>query len=222
MRVLVTGATGNLGRALMAYAHEHSVEAVGTSRYGRDGSVALNLSRWGAATYLLIKQAPFDLVVMTHGIGNVTLVGNMTPAVWHTVIDTNLTSCVALTQALLEWKKLNPGALVIYCSSIQANTPRAGRAAYAVSKVGLETLCKVVAAELAPHGRAIALRLGQMEKTMSNIVFSESERQVLEQRAYRPWLPVQEVAELCWDLYKQSSLTATVIEVDSGQGRNVW
>jgi len=222
MNVLVTGATGNVGKAVVAHAKKLNWHATRVSRRGDDGAIGVNLSSWPVADFLCRKVPQVDLVVMAHGVQVPTEIIDVTETQWKTIIDTNLMSCVALTQALLKNEKLNEGALIVYCSSIQAFTPRRGRGLYAIAKSGLEALCRTAAVELAPEVRAVALRLGQLTKTMGGVEFSQEERERLEIRAMLPWVAPDDVAKLCFNLYEQKSLTGCVIDLDSGHGRNVW
>jgi NAD(P)-dependent dehydrogenase (short-subunit alcohol dehydrogenase family) len=147
----------------------------------------------------------------------------MTEDDWLSIWYDNTSSCIGLTQALVKEQKISRGGLIVYCSSIQANTPRKGRGLYAASKAALEAFGKTVAVELADQGiRCVTLRLGQLTETMGGVVFGAEERSRLEQRALLPWVDPGDVAKLCFDLYEQKSLTGTVIELDSGHGRNVW
>jgi 3-oxoacyl-[acyl-carrier protein] reductase len=221
--VLVTGATGNIGRACNMYFTDHNWEVVQWSKRDAECVHPVDLARWHSSSYALHKTSKLDMVIMAHGMQVPSLIGSLTDTLWSDIIANNLTSCVALTTNLVQLAKLNPGALIVYCSSIQANTPRTGRGAYAAAKAGLEAFSKTVAVELAPQGvRSIALRLGQLTKTMGGVQFSEAERVKLEARALLPWVDPDAVAKFCYDLYDQPSMTGCVIDFDSGHGISVW
>ena len=223
-RVLITGATGNIGQACVVYADSLQWLIRGVSRHGSDDPRidAADLSRWDVVNYWTYCQQPFDLVIMAHGVQIPATVEHLTEDVWQAVLSNNLSSAVALTHTLKCHEKLTDDSLIVYCSSIQAYTPRAGRGAYAAAKAGLEAFGKVVAAELAPQTRVISLRLGQLTETMAGIEFPVEERVKLESRMLLPWVMPTDVAKLIWALYEQKSMTGCVIDVDSGHGRNVW
>jgi 3-oxoacyl-[acyl-carrier protein] reductase len=217
MRTLITGATGNVGTACLELANELHWEHVEIAR-----ALGINLCSWPKTNLFIFQQQPFDLVIMAHGFQNPMRIAEYTDSSWHTIVDGNLGSCASLLNALVVNKKLYPGSLLVFMSSIQAVSPRAGRGAYAAAKAGVEALMKTAAAELAPKTRAVALRMGQLTTMMDGVQFSEEERKNLEKRALLPWVAPYDVARLCFDLYKQSSLTGAVIDLDSGHGRNVW
>ena len=223
-RVLITGATGNIGKVCVEHADGLDWQVRGASRHGvPDLRIdAVDLTRWGVVDYWTYCQQPFDLVIMAHGVQVPATAKQLTEDMWRSVLDNNLSATVALTHALICHQKLASGSLVVYCSSIQSYTPRAGRGAYAAAKAGLEAFGKTVAAELAPETRVISLRLGQLTKTMAGIEFPEAECAKLEARTLLPWIDPVDVAKLIWTLYEQPGMTGCVIDVDSGHGRNVW
>ena len=221
--VLITGATGNVGVACNEHFTDQNWETMQWSKRGGECVYPVDLARWHSSAYALTKTPKFDMVIMAHGYQKPSLIQHFSEALWCDILHNNLTSCVALTSNLIKLDKLNPGALLVYCSSIQANTPRVGRGAYAAAKAGLEAFMKTTAVELAPQNvRAVALRLGQLTKTMGGVQFSDDERAKLEARAMLPWVNPNDVAKLCLDLYSQNSMTGCVIDLDSGHGQNVW
>lgn len=220
-RLLLTGATGNVGQACREVFADWAITA--WSKHGLDDTLGVDLQRWQASAYQLRHVTePFDLVIMAHGTQQPQRLADITEDNYNNIVGNNLTSCVALTNALVQKQLLAPGSLLIYCSSIQATTPRVGRGLYACAKAGLEAFMRTAALELAPQTRAIALRLGQLTTTMGGIEFTTTERVVLQARALLPWVEPLAIAKLCLNLYEQPSMTGCVLDVDSGQGRNVW
>ncbi len=227
--ILITGATGNLGSALVNYvqtlnnldANKPDWHITAWSKHGANDSTALDLTRWYASAYALHHCQPFDLVVMTHGLHSTLGIAEYTPEQTNLILQTNLTSCIALTHNLVTLKKLNSGALLIYCSSIQANTPRKNRGLYAITKAGVEALAKSVAQELAPV-RAVALRLGSFTTPMNHEQTLEPGDSYLTSRCLVDRLNPAEVAKFCVELYAHKSLTGCVIDYDAGMGRNIW
>ena len=227
-RLLISGVTGNIGQALTQIACKQDWQITGVARHASPhispniSMWSLNLTDWDTTRSWVQIQEPFDLVVVAHGIQQPNWLLELTEPSYLNVTKNNLDSAVSLTCALIQQYKLKPNALIIYCSSLQAATPRVGRGAYAIAKAGLEALARVVAVELAPNRRAIALRLGQLTTPMQGIQFAPFEQLSLQQRALVSWVTPKDVAKLCLDLYWQKSMTGCVIDLDSGQGRNVW
>ena len=235
--VLITGVTGNLGSVCSKYFNQDwNVTGVSRSKFlktiptingpmaieGRDGGIDL-CSASSVAEFLdLTINDTYDLVVMAHGVVDNSRIEHISQADWNRVIDSNLKSCVVLTSELIATNKLNPNALIIYCSSIQADLPREGRYLYGLSKLGLELLAKSVHVENAPRIRAVALRLGQMERLMAGRQFTDEERKAIENYTPLPWVNCLDVAKLVECLYDQKSLSGTTINVDSGHNLSVW
>jgi NAD(P)-dependent dehydrogenase (short-subunit alcohol dehydrogenase family) len=202
-------------------------QVVGVSRGGSHlaGYHSLDLVEYDSQVENFVYEQPsFDLVIMTHGVQQPAEVGQLNfYRIYEEVREVNLDSVVYLTDQLIEQDKLNPGALIIYCSSIHATQPRKSRGPYAVAKAGLEALARVVAIEQADKGiRAVALRLGQMEKPMAGIVFTPEQEVAIKECTPLKWVSPDEVAALCLALYGQKSMTASVIDLDSGHSINIW
>lgn len=226
-RALVTGSTGNVGKATISLLLANGWEVVGAARHvDRDSgydTCAVDLADPDKISQFIRRQQ-FDLVVMTHGTQHGVEIGDPAFESWYLeIIDNNLTSAVHLTNHLLFNKLLNPGALIIYCSSIHATQPRAGRGPYAIAKAGLEALARVVAIEQADKGiRAVALRLGQMSQPMRGIVFTPEQEAAIKDKTPLQWVEPAEIAALCLSLYEQKSLTGETIEISSGHNLNIW
>lgn len=236
MNILLTGATGNVGRAIVRrYLQDdlidlgiitliarHGGEVEDVPIYPLDLTHSWDHLRLWCKQHKLTEDTKYDLVIMAHGTQKPATLQTMNESDWYSIFYNNLSSTIGFTQALVKEDCLADGSLLVYCSSIQAYTPRAGRGLYAACKAGLEAFGKTVAVELAPKTRCITLRLGQLTQTMGNVVFSPEERAKLEFRALLPWVSPDDVAKLIFDLYNQKSMTGCVLDVDSGHGRNVW
>jgi NAD(P)-dependent dehydrogenase (short-subunit alcohol dehydrogenase family) len=216
-RVLISGILGNVGTACMARAYELDWQVAGISKRAN-----LDLCDWPATSSWLSNLQAVDLVIMAHGKHHIDRVADLTAAQWHEIMDNNATASASLTSALLKQERLNPDGLIIYCTSIQGSHTRAGRGAYAAAKCAEEGLMRAVAAEIGPDRRALALRMGQLDTQMSSIKLDDTEVARLQARCYTPWVPVTEVAALCFALYDMKHITGTCIELDSGHSKNIW
>lgn len=217
-RILVTGVTGNLGRAANnLFEGMGTWETVGVSR-----ETGLDLNDWAKVVELVYNQNAFDIVFMTHGTQQKRLIQDFDQDAWNDIVGNNLKSAAILSAALMRYNKINLGGLVVYCSSIQATQPRAGRGLYAIAKSGLEALTRAMAVEMAPGGRAVGLRLGQMAATMKGITFTEQDIKAIKPYTPLPWVEFYDIARLVYDLYHQPSLSGEVIEVSSLHKFSVW
>lgn len=224
MKALITGVTGNVGRACQRLIDKEGWSVIGVSRNNEYGPASFDLSNTRSVRALADLIEPQDLVIMAHGTQHGVEVGQDDFLSWYkSVGEHNLDSAVYLTDALIRYDLLNDNALIIYCSSIQATQPRAGRGAYAVAKAGLEALAKTVAVEQAHRGiRAVALRLGQLDSLMKGVEIPPDQMKTITDRLPLPLVPCDEVARLCLDLYELKSLSGEIINFDSAHRLNIW
>jgi NAD(P)-dependent dehydrogenase (short-subunit alcohol dehydrogenase family) len=230
MRILITGITGNLGKAAWNVFSDAGWQISGLSReksishsgWATCVDSGVNLSYWQEVETFIDHAEPFDLVFMTHGTQQKVMIPDFTQTAWERVVDNNLKSAAILSSALLKCGRLEPGCLVVYCSSIQATQPRAGRGLYAVAKGGLESLARTMAVELAPDGRAIALRLGQMAETMKGISFTPEDAEAIKGFTPLPWVNFENTARLVLNLYSQPSISGVIYDIDSLHHLSIW
>jgi len=227
-KALVAGATGNVGSATMKLLAKQGWAVDGLAR-SRDirlpDTQLLHTEDWEAVGGYLADQAhgPYDLVLMAQGTQKPARLVELSQSMWADIRASNLDSAVCLTANLIQSRKLNPGALIVYCSSIQASHPRAGRGAYGVAKSGIEALARIASVELANMGvRAVALRLGQLTTPMRGIEFTASQVAELQGRSYAQWPSPDNVAAMTLALYEQPAVTGCTIPVSSGHELNVW
>jgi len=215
---LISGATGNLGRACMTYAQRQGWQALGLARSTGD-----DLTDWDKTDSLFWhSRNTYDLIVVAHGTHRVRDIANTTQEDWEYVLRNSLDSVASLTTAILKYGRLRQGGLIVYCSSIQAQHTRAGRSAYAAARAGIEGYTRGVSAELRDYARAVCLRMGQFDVQMRDVKLSAEEKAKMQDRCYAPWLKPSDVARLIWQLYEQPGLTGSCIDLDSGQGLDVW
>ena len=227
MNILITGATGNIGRACIDEAVARNCYYNGIARHNTTihHVYSVDLCLWDdTEEFLLDRQnndIEYDLVVMAHGTQQAMELRNFNEDYIIDMIDDNLLSFINLTAQLGKYGMVNDSGLIVYCSSIQSTNPRTGRGAYAIAKAGIEALARITAVEYAPI-RAIALRLGQLTETMKGVSFDNTQRSQLEARSPLPWVNPRDVAKLCFDLYGQKSLTGATLDLSSGHILNIW
>lgn len=225
--ILITGATGNIGSAAMSYfSGDKYWKCTGIARRSdREDVSSLDLSKsWNELRYWCRSRLEkYDVVLMAHGTQKPAMLLDMNEDDWLNILYGNLSSAIGFTQALVKEDKINDGGLIVFCSSIQANTPRSGRGLYGACKAGLEAFSKTVAVELAPRRiRSVALRLGQLTHTMKDVNFSHEEYNILQKRTLTGFVNPRDVAKLVYDLYWQPNLTGCTIDYDGGHGVNIW
>ena len=109
-----------------------------------DEVIAAAVSRWGQADILVNDAASYP---------DGTLL-EMPGEAWDRVFRVNVTGTFLMTQAFARHcvDRRAEDAAVVSISSGSAHNPRPGGAAYSASKAAVETMSKVFAMELGPHG----------------------------------------------------------------------
>jgi NAD(P)-dependent dehydrogenase (short-subunit alcohol dehydrogenase family) len=109
-----------------------------------DQVIAAAVSRWGQADILVNDAASYP---------NGTLL-EMPADAWDRVFGVNVTGTFMMTQAFARHcvARGAPDAAVVSISTGSARNPRPAGAAYSASKAAVETMSKVFAMELGPHG----------------------------------------------------------------------
>lgn len=226
-RALIIGVSGNLGSACRRVLHGRNWHVSGFAR-------GVGAIKWespnnpqpipmgdSSPSAILEHEAPYDLVVFAQGTTAMRTIYELDEWGWINIRNNNLDTAMRWTTALAHGH-LAEEALIVYCSSIQATHPRRGRIAYVVTKAALEGLARAVAVELAPHARAVALRLGQLTEQMQGVQFEPEEAEQLEHRCCTHWIKPEDVARFILGLYVQSSMTGAVLDFDSGSSLNIW
>jgi NAD(P)-dependent dehydrogenase (short-subunit alcohol dehydrogenase family) len=222
-RLLVIGATGNIGSAALALSRYMGYEAEGFSRYAPSPLASIDARNYDQVCGFLSGREGYDLILFAQGVQQPKGLETLTVAGWDAIRGSNLDASVITTLALIQKEKIRENGLLVYFSSIQASNPRCGRAAYAAAKGGLESFMRAVAVELAPNARAVVLRLGQLTSGMAGISFTEEEYGALEERTLRGFTTPREAALFAFSLRRDvPHLTGAVISLDGGHQLNVW
>ncbi|RPE42617.1 3-oxoacyl-[acyl-carrier protein] reductase [Streptomyces sp. Ag109_O5-1] len=168
---LVTGASGGIGRAI---ARRLAEEGAAVALHCRTAATAAHETAAAIGDRATVVQGDLRDEQTCHRIvreaeawggGRLTaLVNNaavqpvqslpgMTVADWRTVVDTNLTSVFACTQAAAELMRAQPGGgTITHIASIEATHPAPGHAHYSASKAAVVMHARAAALEYGPSG----------------------------------------------------------------------
>lgn len=127
-------------------------EEIGTGRFIFE---RIDLRDCGALKELVSAtgeaHGAIDILVNNAGVLERSLFENMTQDHWEKVLSVNLVGMVNLCQAVIPFMKRQQGGKIINASSILGGYPDVGLTAYSISKASVNTLTKILAAELGPY-----------------------------------------------------------------------
>jgi NAD(P)-dependent dehydrogenase (short-subunit alcohol dehydrogenase family) len=234
-RMLVTGATGGLGRAVaLAFSREgarlallardpNRLDALRAELDGEASTVAADVGSWAEAERGVAQAAGalggFDAVVNAAAIDTSWRpVGELPVEEWDRAIAVNLSGTFYVCRAALPY--LDDGGSIVNFTSVAGLRAWAEDAAYNASKAGVELLTRTIAVEYGPRGvRANCIAPGVIDAGMTDLVVDPDERRALVAKHPLGRLGLaEEVAEaVVWLASAESSFTTgTTLTVDGG------
>jgi len=181
--ILVTGASSGIGRAIAIICSKMGATVIITGRNSNRLSETFNLlegenhqlfiadlTNSGDLATLIESLPKLDGLVNNAGIIKPLILQLTEPEDISDIIKINTLAPIQLTQLLLQHKKLNKGASLVYISSINGNNCTSiGSSIYASSKSALTGFMKGIALELAPRSiRANCINPGMIETDFFN------------------------------------------------------
>jgi 3-oxoacyl-[acyl-carrier protein] reductase len=167
--VLVTGASGYLGQAIVAALAEPGVHVVchyRSDRAGADKALAIAEERGATGSVVqadlrdkqaaidLVKACPTgpDVVVANAGVTRDGISLMMSDEAFEDVIDANLSAAFRTARAALRVMLRRKSGRVIFIGSVAGLLGNAGQANYSAAKAGLGGLARALAREVASRG----------------------------------------------------------------------
>jgi short-subunit dehydrogenase len=170
-RALITGASSGIGRATAIALAQAGQDLVLVSRSPEkladlaqelaDTGVQVKTVALDLAALSQVKPAlesaiadigPIDLLINNAGMGYTGPLATMPLADWQQVMDLNLTSVLLCMQAVLPGMRDRGSGTILNIASVAAYNAFPDWGAYSVSKAGLVTLSKILAAEERANG----------------------------------------------------------------------
>ncbi|MFN0054741.1 MAG: SDR family NAD(P)-dependent oxidoreductase, partial [Planctomycetales bacterium] len=237
---LVTGGSKGLGKAMARAFAEAGADVFISSRHAEElKAAAAEIQEgtsarvaWGVcdmtdrdevsrlAAKAVSEMGRVDILV-THAGSNIPqTIDQITDETWDRIVELNLTSCMALTRALVPQMKERTWGRVIHISSIMGLASKSGRNAYSATKSALVGLARASALDLGRFGITVnCLAPGPFLTDLPQSVLSPAEQQAFaEKTAVGRWGDPRELAGPALLLASDagSYITGTVLVVDGG------
>lgn len=190
---IVTGAGRGIGSAIARRLAAAGAQVAITSRtaeqleqtqrwierdHGRALSVVADVTDENAVERLVDEThaafGPVDLLVNNAGIAPLAKIEQLEPGIFDTIIRTNIRSVYLCTRAV--WGDLcaRGGGAIVNISSVAAEDPFPGFAAYGAAKAFVNAYTKAMAVEGQPHGiRVYGIAPGAVDTDMLRSVFPD-------------------------------------------------
>ena len=236
--VLITGAAQGIGEGISwAFAGERAKIAVVDNQADRVRGVVEALQNRGhealgftvdisdknevekMVAAVTDQYGRLDILVNNAGILRRGYVECIEQSDWDEVIRVNLTGVLNCCQAVIGVMKKQRWGKIVNSASIIAAIPDIGLAAYAVSKSGVITLTKVLAAELAPHNINVnAYMPGVVQTPMTRELIEQRGEEKLRTIALRRFARPPDIANLVLFLSSDVSsyITGAIIDISGG------
>ena len=161
-----------------------------------------------------------DILVNNAGWNVPQAIDQIEDETWDTLVELNLTSCMALTRAIVPGMKERRWGRVIHTSSIMGLASTAKRNAYSATKAALIGMTQASALDLGPFGITVnAIAPGPFATEMPMSILSKQQQDALAARtALGRWGRPDELAGPALLLASNagSYITGTVLVVDGG------
>lgn len=237
---LVTGGSKGLGRAMARGFAEAGAKIVISSRNetelkksaveiakGLDTEVryvVADMNQRNEVLWLAREAEAFfgkiDILVNNAGSNTPQPIAEIQDSDWDRLVELNLTSCMALTRALVPAMQKRKWGRIIMISSIMAYVSAPGRAVYSSTKAALTGMVMALSAELAKDNvTANCLAPGPFMTDLPMRVFSDEQKKVFSDRtAAKRWGDPRELAGPALLLASDagSYINGTTLVVDGG------
>jgi len=161
-----------------------------------------------------------DILVNNAGTNNPQPIDQIRDADWDALVELNLTSCMALTRAIVPQMKQRRWGRVIHISSVMALASKEGRNAYSATKAGLIGMAMASAQDLGEFGVTVnCLAPGPFLTDLTiGMLSDEQKRQFAARTALGRWGQPRELVGPALLLASEagSYITGSVLVVDGG------
>lgn len=237
---LVTGGSKGLGKAMARGLAEAGADVVISSRHEdelraaaaeigqglsvRCETIVADMTRRPDVTRLaseaLKRMGRIDIVINNAGGNTPQAIDKITDTEWDRILELNLSSCMALTRALVPQMKERHWGRIIHISSIMGLASKEGRNSYSATKSALIGMARASALDLGRDNITVnCIAPGPFLTDLPGKLLSDEEKKVFAQRtALGRWGDPRELAGPALLLASEagSYITGAVLVVDGG------
>lgn len=232
---VVTGGTKGIGAAICKELKKKGYKVA--ANYGHDDKTAelfnkqtdIPIYKWdvskfsscekGVAKITSDFQTTPDILVNNAGITRDGMLHKMTEDNWHSVIETNLTSCFNMCNAVVRGMREKGFGRIVNISSINAQAGQVGQTNYSAAKAGILGFTKSLARETASKGITVnAVAPGYIKTEMTDHVPRDLMEAIIAQIPVRRLGRVEEIARTVMFLVEDNAgfITGETISVNGG------
>lgn len=233
--IIVTGVTGGIGSQIARKFILMGDIVIGV--YNNSESVAMQLKKEFGANlhlykcdlsdfdcgeklllYMEEKGLQPDLLINNAGISVIGLLQDLTKDSWDNIWNTNVTSAISLSKALIPLFLRNGHGKIINISSVWGERGASCEVAYSATKGAINSFTKALAKELAPSNIQVnALSCGIIDTKMNSHLSSEDISSIIEEIPAERMGTPQDVADAVLSLTDFNSyMTGQIITIDGG------
>jgi NAD(P)-dependent dehydrogenase (short-subunit alcohol dehydrogenase family) len=144
MKILVVGATGTIGKNVVASLQENNHEVISASH--KDGDVKVDLGSKESIAEMFQQIGQVDAVISTAGVANFAALSDLSDADFELALNNKLMGQVNLVRLGSEY--VSDGGSIVLTSGMLAHEPIPGSAAVSMVNGALESFVKAAALEL--------------------------------------------------------------------------
>ena len=231
-KVLITGASRGIGKAIAVKLKEKDFNVIGTStsKEGvqsliKEGFMGIELDlnqKKSIALFnklLLDEHSDISILVNNAGITRDNIVLRMSDDEWSDVINVHLNGTFKISKIILKFMLKKRWGRIINITSASASIGNKGQANYSAAKSGVEAFSRSLAKEVGSRAITVnAVSPGYIETDMTEGMNEEVKKNILNQIPLARFGKAEEVAELIEFLISDeaSYITGQTIHVNGG------
>lgn len=232
---LVTGGTRGIGASIAIALKDAGYRVAATYAHNDEAAKAFHketgveVFKWdvsngeecvkGVARVEKKMDGVVDVLVNNAGITRDAMIHKLTPDKWHDVIETNLSSCFYMSQAVIGAMREREFGRIINISSVNAQLGQLGQTNYSAAKAGIIGFSKALAREVARKGVTVnVIAPGYIETEMVQAVSKDVLKQIVDMVPVKRLGQPEEVARCVLFLADDAAgfITGETLSVNGG------